>query len=89
MRLEADDPVGAASGDRVRLAIEAKGLIGSMVMTYLLPALGLIFGIVVFQPEHVGLPVGIGLMLCCFVCARYYVKKKVTSKATIIEVIKQ
>jgi positive regulator of sigma E activity len=88
MRLEADNPIGAASGDTVKLTIEAKGLIGSMIMIYLLPALGLIFGIVVFQPEYLGLAVGIGLMLCSFACARYYVRKRVSSKTTIVEVIK-
>jgi len=96
--IEASNPAGARPGDRVRLAIEARGITGGIVMTYLLPALGLIFGIFFgtkltsafgqgIDPELCGVLAGLVLMLFCFAIARCYNRKKVSYSAQITEVV--
>lgn len=98
LTIEASNPAGARPGDRVRLAIDARGITGGIVMTYLLPVLGLIFGILFgtklasafgqgMEPELCGILAGLALMLFCFAVARRYGRKKVSYSAQITEVV--
>jgi len=86
MRIEACNPPGAVPGDRVRLKIEARGVVLGMTLLYLLPALGLIFGIVVIKGSASVL-LGVILMFLFFQVARYYGRKRASYTAEIKEII--
>jgi len=89
MQLEADNPVSAKAGDRVRLDIEAKGLAVGMAMLYLLPALGLIFGIILGEriSSNTGVLFGIILMFLFFIIGRFYSSRRVSYTAHILDKI--
>ena len=89
MQIEADNQVSAKTGDRVRLDIEAKGLVAGAAMLYLLPALGLIFGIVLGEriSSNAGVLFGIILMFLFFIIGRFYSGRKVSYTAHILDKI--
>jgi len=89
MQLEVGNSVSAKAGDRVRLDIEAKGLVVGMAMLYLLPALGLIFGIVLGErvSSEVGVLFGLILMFLFFLIGRFYSRRKVSYTAHILDKI--
>lgn len=100
MSIEADNLPGAKPGDQVSLDINTKGLALGIAMTYLLPALGLIFGIIfgneIFSKLGVGpgqevfsMLFGLALMFLFFAAARRYGRKKISYSAAIVAVLKK
>jgi len=86
MTIEAFGPAEVKTGDKVKLNIEARGVVLGIVLLYLLPAVGLIFGILL-NPGKWGVVLGLIFMPLFFVIARYYGKRKVSYSARIIEMI--
>ena len=98
MHIEAYNPVRAKSGDRVKLEVKTKGLVSGVILIYLLPALGLILGIVfgsrlskgfslAIGPETFGILLGATLMLFFFIIARHYGTKNTSYSAQILEIL--
>lgn len=97
MNIEADNPIGAKPGNRVKIDIKAKGLVLGIIAIYLLPALGLIFGIIFgskiseefslgMNPDNFGMLLGVILMFLFFIIARYYGRRRILYSAEIVEI---
>ena len=86
--IEAENIIGARVGDKVKLRIETKGLVLGITMTYLLPALGLIIGILLgnfIGLESLSVVPGIIFMLLLFMAAKWHGKTSIQSQAEVLE----